>query len=69
MFEGQCPNCAGELVDGLCKCQHDGNRADCGCEYCSTPPTADMPAVADTQYRSWLSGEPWTGPDLWDGNG
>lgn len=52
MIEGQCPNCAGDLVEGLCSCGHDGNRADCSCEYCSTPPTADLPdgevVMADT---------------------
>ena len=37
-----CPNCEGSLVDGLCTCGHDGNREDCGCEYCSEPATSDL---------------------------
>jgi hypothetical protein len=39
----ECPCCGdGKLIDGLCVCGHDGNRNDCGCEFCNSEPTADL---------------------------
>lgn len=42
-----CPNCGQDLVDSVCTCGHDGLRGDCGCEFCSTPPTADIPPMPE----------------------
>jgi hypothetical protein len=53
-MNGNCPNCGQDLVESVCTCGHDGLRGDCGCEFCSTPPTADLPA--ETYYQQWMDG-------------
>lgn len=70
-MNGNCPNCGQDLVESVCTCGHDGLRVDCGCEFCSTPPTADLPPTMEMKtsvlYRCfyWLDAAEAMEEALW----